>query len=62
MIPRKSTIFVNLFSLLSKHRTIISQPMQIPVRQIAENLLFTLTPNAVITAAVLRRYWWRGGP
>jgi len=47
---------------LSKHRTIISQPMQIPVRQIAENLLFTLTPNAGITAAVLRRYWWRGGP
>jgi len=62
MIPRKSTIFAHLFSLLSKHRTIISQPLHIPARQIAENLLFTLTPNAGITAAVLRRYWWRGGP
>jgi hypothetical protein len=41
---------------------IISQPLHIPARQIAENLLFTLTPNAGITAAVLRRYWWRGGP
>jgi len=62
MIPRKSTIFAHLFFLLSPYRTIISQPLHIPARQIAKNLLFTLTPNAGITAAVLRRYWWRGGP